>query len=92
VWVHFLTYKKRLKPSIIFHLVANTKHLPQGVFPDKNGKYPDETSTEEDEQKTLSAILFKQSLKHLDESKGQKPQTGTKPVTKIFDYIITSII
>lgn len=67
-------------------LVANTKHLPVGIFPDKEGKFPDGTEVkdfekEAEEDATVTAILFKQALKHLDETKGQKAQTGTKPVS-----------
>ena len=72
-------------PFVHFLSVANTKHLPQGVFPDKTGKFPDGSDAEdEDDESAVSAILYKLAQKNLDEIKGQKAQTGTKPVRRSF--------
>jgi len=80
-----LPYEPEIPPLIFYapHVtepVANTKHLPQGVFPDENGNFPDGSSSK-DSAAAISAILYKQALKHLDEAKGQKAQVGTKPAS-----------
>jgi len=80
-----MPYEPEIPPMIFYYPhvtepVANTKHLPQGVFPDKTGKFPDGSDAEDDDEDTaVSAILYKLALKNLDEIKGQKAQTGTKP-------------
>ena len=60
---------------LAFFLVINSHNLPAGSFPDSNG----EVVVPEDEDNTLEAIFYQQTVKHLLE-KGLKPTGEMQPV------------